>query len=63
MFGLFKTKAQKQESKRQKQYKRVNIVFKVEEFEEVEKFLKSQNISLNDYVKNHLKSEMNEKHQ
>lgn len=59
MFGFLKSKAKKQEAIRQKQYKRVNIVFKVEEFEEVEKFLKSQNISLNDYVKNHLKNEMN----
>lgn len=59
MFGFFKTKAKKQEAIRQKQYKRVNIVFKIEEYEEVEKFLKSKNISLNEYVKNHLKNEMN----
>lgn len=59
MFGFFKSKEKKQEAIRQKQYKRVNIVFKIEEYEEVEKFLKSKNISLNDYVKNHLKNEMN----
>jgi hypothetical protein len=59
MFSFLKSKAKKQEAIRQKKYKRVNIVFKLEEFEEVEKFLKSQNISLNDYVKNHLKNEMN----
>ena len=59
MFGFFKSKENKQEAIRQKQYKRVNIVFKIEEYEEVEKFLKSKNISLNDYVKIHLKNEMN----
>lgn len=61
MFGFFKSKAQKKEALRQKQYKRCNLIFKLEEFEEIEKFLKSQNLTLLNYVKNNLKRDMSEK--
>lgn len=65
MLDLFKSKEVKKlekikekEIERQKKYKRVNVVFKEDEFLLVDEFLKKQDLSLTQYVKTKLEEDM-----
>jgi len=58
MFDIFKSKGTKKEINRQKQYKRINVVFKTDEWEQVQLFLENKEMNLTQYVKAKLLEDM-----